>query len=336
MLTKLSSIFIFFFIFTAIVSVSKADRVEVNGLYVNTFGNQTNQALLFIHGGPGYNSYDFEVTTAQKLSDHGFFVVVYDQRGQGRSSNADVSAFTYKQYADDIKSIIDQLHLVRPILLGHSHGGPIAIKFESYYPNIVEKIILISAPIRFEINMRILLDHSSNFFLQKGDNQSFNMIAYADFELFSDKSPDFDNLSWSVGYAFDRALNAGLYSPKVHTANAVALFDILKSNPLKAISDQKPLANPSVSTRSFIKNENYFLLDQSDFVNMNRTHFCGIYGEEDGLFSPLELRVINHLLQDPNEPNRFVILSGASHAVYIDQQQDFFNALKNTCGLNLN
>ena len=35
-------------------------------IYTKTFGNSKNKPIIFLHGGPGYNSVSFEATTAQK------------------------------------------------------------------------------------------------------------------------------------------------------------------------------------------------------------------------------------------------------------------------------
>lgn len=53
-------------------------------LYIKTFGDPHHPAIVFIHGGPRGNSVLFEGTTAQKLADKGFYVIVYDRRGEGR------------------------------------------------------------------------------------------------------------------------------------------------------------------------------------------------------------------------------------------------------------
>ncbi|WP_439557279.1 alpha/beta fold hydrolase, partial [Dyadobacter sp.] len=54
-------------------------------LYSRSFGSQSNHPIILLHGGPGSSSVYFEATTAQSLADRGFFVIVYDRRGEGRS-----------------------------------------------------------------------------------------------------------------------------------------------------------------------------------------------------------------------------------------------------------
>lgn len=57
--------FIFILVFYLTSHVTKAAPQMIDGMYVNTFGNSKDPAIIFIHGGPGYNSQDFEITTAE-------------------------------------------------------------------------------------------------------------------------------------------------------------------------------------------------------------------------------------------------------------------------------
>lgn len=46
-------------------------------LLIRTFGNVKDKPLIFLHNGPGYNCANFEGTTAKKLAENGFYVIVY-------------------------------------------------------------------------------------------------------------------------------------------------------------------------------------------------------------------------------------------------------------------
>jgi proline iminopeptidase len=45
-------------------------------IYSKSYGQGENPAILFIHGGPRGNATLFEGTTAQKLAEKGFYVIV--------------------------------------------------------------------------------------------------------------------------------------------------------------------------------------------------------------------------------------------------------------------
>ncbi|WP_084957066.1 alpha/beta fold hydrolase [Thermoactinospora rubra] len=53
----------------------------------------------------------------------GYRVVTFDLRGHGRSSAAESCAF-----ADDVRAVMDALHVERPLLVGHSLGALLALQ----------------------------------------------------------------------------------------------------------------------------------------------------------------------------------------------------------------
>ncbi|MGK5090008.1 hypothetical protein WDW86_20855 [Bdellovibrionota bacterium FG-2] len=55
--------------------------------------------------------------------------------------------------------------------------------------------------------------------------------------------------------------------------------------------------------------------------------FSVFHGDEDGLFTPEVLSEINSALLGNPSPYRFQMIGGASHALYIDQQVKFLDAL---------
>jgi proline iminopeptidase len=105
-------------------------------LYIKTYGNENEKPIIFIHGGPSGNSTLFESTTAQKLADKGFYVIVYDRRGEGRSTDPDAK-FTYQEAFQDLNSILEQYHLKEVTLIGHSFGGLVATLYTAKYPKML-------------------------------------------------------------------------------------------------------------------------------------------------------------------------------------------------------
>ncbi|MBC7396211.1 MAG: alpha/beta hydrolase, partial [Bdellovibrionales bacterium] len=284
-------------------------------------------ALIFVHGGPGLNSHDFEVTTAQRLSDEGFLVVTYDQRGQGRSREADSSEFTYQQYAKDLRLIIESLHLIQPTLIAHSHGGSIAIHFDQYYPGMAKKIALVSAPLNFWDSISSIEENCASKYSQNGEIEKLRELAYIHQALFaSPMNLSGKDYAYAVGSTFTAGLDCGLYSVKRSSPKRDQLNALLKANPMTV-----KLSGQSSAMPAFLSNENYVHGDSSEFVFQNRAHYCGIYGDEDGLFTPLVRATLQSTLNNPGEELRFKLIQGASHALYIDQQDAFIEALQSVC-----
>jgi pimeloyl-ACP methyl ester carboxylesterase len=81
------------------------------------------QPVILVHGlGLGSRAWDRVVP---RLRTRGLRVVVYDQRGHGRSESA--AAYTPAAFATDLAAVVDGLGLVRPLLVGHSLGALVAL-----------------------------------------------------------------------------------------------------------------------------------------------------------------------------------------------------------------
>lgn len=83
---------------------------------------------------------------ARQFEDR-YQVLVYDSRGHGRSSHADLVsnpvAYTPEGLAEDLKGILDDLGWKKVTLVGHSMGGRVAYTFAANYPEYVEKLVIV-------------------------------------------------------------------------------------------------------------------------------------------------------------------------------------------------
>ena len=61
-------------------------------------------------------------------------VLAVDTRGHGQSPRG-TAPFTMSQFAQDLKTLLDELEINAPILLGFSDGANIAMKFALRYPD---------------------------------------------------------------------------------------------------------------------------------------------------------------------------------------------------------
>lgn len=96
----------------------------INGLKVFTKGNKNNKAIIFVHGFPyDHTMWDYQVET---LKDN-YYCVTYDIRGLGQSYIGD-GQYTMEAFVWDLYSIIDELHIEKPILCGLSMGGYISLR----------------------------------------------------------------------------------------------------------------------------------------------------------------------------------------------------------------
>lgn len=315
---------------------SIASPKTIDGLYVNTFGNPEDQALIFLHGGPGYNSFSFEASVAQQMAKQGFFVIVYDQRGSGRSSPArSQTDFTYKSYVQDLKNIIDLLEIKNPVLMGHSFGGSLALSYINSYPHSVRKVILVAAPISMPQTFRAIIERSTRISLQPtwdlNDYQKkmsnlvqIKQVNDAMFGLFPLYGTHMNGKRYIppqiIGAAFSQAMTNGTYEVQQPTEEQKNIDLLLAKNPDKNwLNDMK--AEPMFG---FAQNENYATFDFFGVAQKYRDRIFAMYGAEDGLFDQMQLEQIKRTLP----AGHFHLISEASHAIFQHQRSVFIEKLK--------
>ncbi len=106
------------------------------------------QTIIFIHGGPGYDHSLFKPgfqTFAREAQ-----LVFFDQRGQGRSDRGTPDRWNLDQWADDLAAFCRALSIEKPILLGSSAGGFIALATAVRHPALASGMILLGAAAHVE------------------------------------------------------------------------------------------------------------------------------------------------------------------------------------------
>jgi proline iminopeptidase len=71
-------------------------------------------------------------------------VVFLDHRGNGRSDLATSETWNLAQWGDDVRGFCDALGIERPIVLGVSFGGMVAMAYATRHPEHPAKLILVS------------------------------------------------------------------------------------------------------------------------------------------------------------------------------------------------
>jgi proline-specific peptidase len=98
-------------------------------------------------GGPGFSS--FYLGNLGGL-DERVELILLDPRGTGGSDRpADPRAYATEDYVSDVEELRRHLGLERINLLGHSHGGVVAMTYAALHPDRVERLILVSTLARW-------------------------------------------------------------------------------------------------------------------------------------------------------------------------------------------
>jgi pimeloyl-ACP methyl ester carboxylesterase len=116
--------------------------VEGAGLVTDGATMREKPTLILLHGGPGMDHTGYKPRFSQ-LADLAQ-VVYLDQRGNGRSDAGPRETWTLAQWGDDVRAFCDALGITRPIVMGTSFGGMVALAYATRHPGHPGKLILVS------------------------------------------------------------------------------------------------------------------------------------------------------------------------------------------------
>jgi pimeloyl-ACP methyl ester carboxylesterase len=73
-------------------------------------------------------------------------VIAVDLRGHGRSDKPEQD-YTMTAFADDLAWLCDQLAVEKPVVVGHSMGGVVALHLAALFPDVPSAIVTVDSPI---------------------------------------------------------------------------------------------------------------------------------------------------------------------------------------------
>jgi pimeloyl-ACP methyl ester carboxylesterase len=115
--------------------------------------NTQAKPIVMIHGFPhSHLLYTRQVNSF--LADK-YRMITYDVRGQASSDKpTDIfTAYQNKNYADDLKDVIDSLQLVKPVIVAHSYGGTIPVDYADFYGvKNISGLVLVGAFMRLDFD----------------------------------------------------------------------------------------------------------------------------------------------------------------------------------------
>lgn len=284
-------------------------------IHSEAFGKSTDPAIIFLHGGPGYNAVNFERTTAKNLAESGFYVIVYDRRGEGRSGE-EGAAYTFDQTFDDINDLYQQYGIQKASLIGHSFGGLVATLYAKKNRKKINSIILVGAPVSLQETFKTIMRTSKKIYEEKGDSTNLKYI-----KMLEEMNPR--SLQYS-SYNFMHAMQNGFYSPEKPTDEAIGIYNAFKTD-----SVLMKYAGHSTfeAVKGFYLHEKYTSVELEENLRKlvaKKLPIYGLYGKEDGLYSKAQVDELKDIIGE----GRLKYLENCSHNVFIDQQSIFIQSLE--------
>ncbi len=121
------------------------ERVEVNGVSLETFHAGEGPAVLLLHGFPEL-AYSWRHQVAAVV-DAGYHVIVPNQRGYGGSSRpGEVSAYNIFELVGDVVGLADHFEAAAPVVVGHDWGALVAWHCALFRPDLFGGVMAMSVP----------------------------------------------------------------------------------------------------------------------------------------------------------------------------------------------
>jgi pimeloyl-ACP methyl ester carboxylesterase len=121
-----------------------AHYADVNGLHMYYETHGSGQPLVLLHGGLGSGEMFGPVVPALASTRQ---VILPDLQAHGRTADID-RPLDVRLMADDIAALIRHLGLERPDLIGYSLGGGVAFMTAVKYPQLIRRLVAVSANVR--------------------------------------------------------------------------------------------------------------------------------------------------------------------------------------------
>ena len=120
-------------------------RLERDQLYYERLGTAQGIPLVLVNGGPGFDHNYMLATPIWEQAAKRRPVILYDQRGTGRSPNAPAVQLTVSRMVEDLEDLRKRLKTPQLDLLGHSWGGILSMAYALRYPEHVHRMILVDS-----------------------------------------------------------------------------------------------------------------------------------------------------------------------------------------------
>jgi pimeloyl-ACP methyl ester carboxylesterase len=219
---------------------------------------------------------------AEVAQDH--TVIVPDLRGMGLSARAD-KGFNKKSQAEDVAGVMDALHAGKADVVAHDIGNMVAFAFAAQYPERVNRLVLMDAPIPGVGPWDEILKNPLLWHFRFGGPDMERLVAgreriYLDrfWNEFSADPKNFDEASrahYAKLYARSSAMHAGFEQFKAFDQNAVDNKALVAKGkltmPVLAVGGDKPFrptmavvmrAAASDVTELVVPNSGHWLMEE--------------------------------------------------------------------------
>ncbi len=118
-------------------------QINNRGIHVLEMNRGASETIVMIHG-MFSNMSVFYFKIAPVLANH-YHIVMYDLKSHGKSERSN-EGYDLASMSEDLIAIMDHLELEKVHLVGYSYGGLIALYASMFYPERINKLVIIESP----------------------------------------------------------------------------------------------------------------------------------------------------------------------------------------------
>lgn len=287
-------------------------NAQTNTIYSKSYGQSKNPAIIFIHGGPRGNSTLFEGTTAKKLAERGFCVIVYDRRGEGRSIDT-AATFTFQEAIKDLNNLYQKYNIRKANIIAHSFGGLVGTLFAEQNPEKVNSLILTGALFSQQETYDHILETTKKIYAEQKDSLMLSKISKI--HNLPKNSAEYRK------QCYDVASENNYFTMPFPTKEANQLREDYENSEF----GKSNIRNNNAPTL-FYQNESKNNIDTKSILKniKNQVKLFALYGQQDQIFSKKQLIDIMKIVKKQN----FKIIDNCSHYPFVDQQTEFINTIE--------
>ena len=112
-------------------------------IFYRAFGMRGGTPILLMHGANYFDSYDWIGVAEALATDRE--VATFDKRGFGESGWSASKDYSVDANMGDILAVIGELKWERPIVVGHSASGRLAISFAANFPEKTSRLVIVDS-----------------------------------------------------------------------------------------------------------------------------------------------------------------------------------------------
>jgi proline iminopeptidase len=276
------------------------------------YGQSENPAIIFIHGGPRGNSTLFEGTTAEKLAEKGFYVIVYDRRGEGRSTDT-TATFTFQEAIEGLNNLYKKYNIKKANVIAHSFGGLVGTLFTEQNPEKVNSLTLTGALFSQQETYDHILETTKKIYSEQKD--SLMLFKILETEKLPKKSAEYREQCYEI------ASKNNFFEMPSPTKEA----NQLREDYEKSEFGKNNIRNDN-ATILFYKNEGKNNIDTKPIFKelKKQVKLFAIYGQQDQIFSEKQLIDMKKIVKKQN----FKVIDNSSHYPFVNQQTEFISTIE--------